>query len=484
MKIKTVAAVLSVICLVVSFMMLPSMGLALYDGTADSWAFGFSMLAGIGVSLALRVFSGKKSLSGLSMGIREGVGVTGFSWLAASAIGALPYWFNGICGYTDAFFEAVSGFTTTGATIMTDIESLPRGILLWRSLTHWMGGMGIIVLSLAVLPFLGVTGMEMYKAEVPGITAEKITPRLHQTAIYLWGVYVFLTLSECVFLMFGGMTLFDAFCHSCSTIATGGFSTKNNSIAYFTSPYIQWVLTIFMFLSGVNFSLYFLIPAKRFTEIFRDEEFRVYCGLTVISALALTISLWASGMFRGLEATLRTTFFHVATVMTTTGFIIDDYNLWPEFCRFLIVLLMFVGASGGSTGGGCKVSRFIILGRQLKAETWRLLHPRAVITARFNGEPIAKSTMDSASAFFVLYMMILSVSTLITASFGIEVLTAFTGVLTCLSNVGPGLNMLGPVENFAWLPGVVKWLFSFCMLAGRLELFAVFLLFIPGTYRK
>ena len=483
MKIKTVAAVLSVICLVVSAAMIPSMSIALFDGTPDALSFGISMLSGIVVSVSLRIASGKRSLAGLSMGIREGVGVTGFSWMIASAVGALPYWLNG-SGYTDAFFEAVSGFTTTGATIMTDIESLPRGILLWRSLTHWMGGMGIIVLSLAVLPFLGVTGMEMYKAEVPGITAEKVTPRLHQTAIYLWGVYMFLTLSECVFLMFGGMSLFDAFCHSCSTIATGGFSTKNNSIAYFTSPYIQWVITIFMFLSGVNFSLYFLLPAKKFREVFRDEEFRAYTGITVFSALAMSAALWAAGMFRGIEATLRTTFFHVATVMTTTGFIIDDYNLWPEFCRFLIVILMFIGASGGSTGGGCKVSRFIILGRQLKAEIWKLLHPRAVITARFNGEPITRSTMDSAGAFFVLYMLILAVSTLITAAFGIEVLTAFTGVLTCLSNVGPGLNLLGPVENFAWLPGAVKWLFSFCMLAGRLELFAIFLLFLPGTYRK
>ncbi|MBQ7220449.1 MAG: TrkH family potassium uptake protein [Synergistaceae bacterium] len=483
MKIKTVAAVLSVICLVVSFAMIPSFCLALYDSSPDTWSFGLSVLAGIAVSVMLRLASGKKSLAGLSMGIREGVGVTGFSWLIASAIGALPYCIHGVCSYTDAFFEAVSGFTTTGATIMTDIESLPRGILLWRSLTHWMGGMGIIVLSLAVLPFLGVNGMEMYKAEVPGLTAEKITPRLHQTAIYLWGVYVFMTLCECVFLMFGGMSLFDAFCHSCSTIATGGFSTKNSSVAGF-SPYIQWVITVFMFASGVNFSLYFLLPLRKFREFVCDEEFLSYAGITVFSALAMSAALYASGMFRGLEDTIRRTLFNVVSVMTTTGFVIEDYNLWPEFTRFLFVMLMFIGASGGSTGGGCKVSRFIILGRLLKAETQRLLHPRAVITARFNGEPITRSTMDSAGAFFVLYMLILAVSTLITAAFGIEVLTAFTGVLTCLSNVGPGLNLLGPVENFAWLPGAVKWLFSFCMLAGRLELFAVFLLFLPGTYRK
>ena len=490
MKFKTVFRVLALICLVVSFAMLPSACIALYDGTRDSWAFIISILAGVLTSAVLAKFSDDKDTRS-SIGIREGVGITGFSWLAASFIGALPYWISGsVPSYTDALFETMSGFTTTGATIFTDIESLPRGILLWRSLTHWMGGMGIIVLSLAVLPFLGVSGMEMYKAEVPGVTAEKLTPRLHQTAIYLWGVYVAFTLIETVLLCFGGMSLFDAFAHSCSTIATGGFSTKNNSIAYFTSPYIQWVIIIFMFASGVNFSLYFIILQKKFQfrdffqDFFQDEEFRSYLAVTVSAALAMSIALYLSGNFTSLEHMLRRTFFHVVSVMTTTGFIVEDYNIWPEFTKFLFVLLMFVGASGGSTGGGCKVSRFIILGRQLRSETMRLLHPKAVIRAKFNHKTIARSTLDSSAAFFVLYMIILSVSTLITTAFGIDLLTAFTGVLTCLSNVGPGLNALGPVENFAWLPAFVKWLFSFCMLAGRLELFAVFLLFVPGTYRK
>ena len=489
MKIRTVFRVMSLICLVVSFAMLPSLCIALYDGTRDTSAFALSMIAGIFMSVVFAANSDKKQR--LSMGIREGVGVTGFSWLVASFLGALPYWLsNATPNYVDAFFETMSGFTTTGATIFSEIESLPRGILLWRSLTHWMGGMGIIVLSLAVLPFLGVSGMEMYKAEVPGVTAEKVTPRLHQTAMRLWGVYVFFTLLETILLVFGGMSLFDAFAHSCSTIATGGFSTKNNSVAYFTSPYIQWVIIIFMFASGVNFSLYFLLLQKKFRDFVTDEEFRSYLGITVLSALAMSVALYFSGMSSGLSAvaelehTLRLTFFHVVSVMTTTGFIVEDYNLWPEFTKFLFVLLMFIGASGGSTGGGCKVSRFQIIGRQLRAEIWRLLHPRAVITARMNGKPITRNTMDSAAAFFVLYMLILAVATLITTGFGIDLLTAFTGVLTCLSNVGPGLNALGPVENFAWLPGTIKWLFSFCMLAGRLELFAVILLFMPGTYRK
>ena len=478
MKIRNVAGILSVICLVISGAMLFPLCLAVVDGSHDAWAFWWAFLAGTGVSVLLRGAYGFRSLAGISLGIREGVGVTGFSWLIASAVGALPYVFAGVCGYTDAFFETMSGFTTTGATIMTDIEALPRGILLWRSLTHWMGGMGIIVLSLAVVPFLGVRGMEMYKAEVPGITADKITPRLHQTAVYLWTVYLSLTMAETVLLMFGGLSLFEAFCHSCSTIATGGFSTRNASIAAF-GGYVQWVIIVFMFASGVNFSLYFM-PRL----MLRDEEFRAYAGIVVLSVSLMSAGLCAAGMSTGIEGTLRRTLFNVISVMTTTGFVIEDYNLWPEFTRFLFVMLMFIGASGGSTGGGCKVSRFLVLGKQLGAETRRLLHPRAVITARMNGSPITRSTFDSAGAFFVLYMLMLASGTLITAAFGIEVLTAFTGVLTCLSNVGPGLNLLGPVENFAWLPGAVKWLFSFCMLAGRLELFAVFLLFVPGTYKK
>ncbi len=485
MHVKTVLRVLAYICLVVSVVMMFPLMIALYDGSNDGHAFAVSLFLGVMLSLLTLYALRWKSGHDAEMGIREGLGVTGFSWIIASALGALPFWISGCTpSYVDAFFETMSGFTTTGATIFAEIETLPRGILLWRSLTHWVGGMGIIVLSLAVLPFLGVSGMEMYRAEVPGVTAGKLTPRLHQTAMYLWGAYILLTLSETVLLMAGGMSLFDAFCHSCSTIATGGFSTKNNSIAYFNSAYIQWVIITFMFLSGVNFSLYFLIPQKKFHEIFSDEEFRGYVIITSISAFAIALSLKFSGTFTGIEYTVRQALFHVVTVMTTTGFIVEDYDYWPEFAKFVIIILMFIGASGGSTGGGCKVSRFIIIGRQLKMEVLKLLHPRSVITPRMNGKPIPQSTMASAGAFFALYMMMLAVGTLITTAYGIDVLTAFTGILTCLSNVGPGLSRLGSVEHFAWLPDGVKWLMSFCMLAGRLELFAVLLLFLPDTYRK
>lgn len=482
MKIRAVLRVLAFICMIVSCAMILPLMIALYDGSSDACAFGASLLCGVIFSLSTLFYAGKNNDR---MGIREGVGITGFSWIIASVIGALPLWISGaVPGYTDAFFETMSGFTTTGATILTDIEALPRGLLLWRSLTHWMGGMGIIVLGLAVLPFLGVSGMEMYKAEVPGVTAGKVAPRLHQTAIRLWMVYVILTLSETLLLMAGGMSLFDAFCHSCSTIATGGFSTKNSSIAHFPSAYIQWVIIVFMFLSGVNFSLYFLLPLRKFRDIFSDEELRSYIYIVISASIATALCIYFSGILTGIEYILRQSCFHVVSIMTTTGFVVEDYDLWPEFTKFIMVIIMFIGASGGSTGGGCKVSRFLIIGRQLKTEVMRLLHPHSVFTPRMDGKTIPPSTMEAAGAFLVLYMLMLFTGTLITTAFGIDILTAFTGVLTCLSNVGPGLSKLGAVENFAWLPSIVKWLFSFCMLAGRLELFAVILLFLPGTYRK
>ncbi|MBR1437212.1 MAG: TrkH family potassium uptake protein [Synergistaceae bacterium] len=483
MRIKTVLRVLSLVCLVVCTGMILPLMLALYDGSNDALGFFISMLIGAGFSLTVLKITGRTDNN--YMGIREGVGVTGFSWIIASLIGALPYWISGnAASYTDAFFETMSGFTTTGATIFREIESLPRGILLWRSLTHLMGGMGIIVLSLAVLPFLGVSGMAMYKAEVPGVTAGKVTPRLHQTALRLWGVYMLLIFLEMILLMLGGMSLFDAFCHSCSTIATGGFSTKNNSIAYFSSAYIEWVVIIFMFLSGVNFSLYFMIPQRKFKEIFADEELRCYAKIVIFSALVMTMVMYFTGYFKDFMFALRNTLFSVVSVMTTTGFITLDFDLWPDFCRFLLVVIMFIGASGGSTGGGFKVSRVQIIYRHMMSEVSRLLHPKAVINPRMDGKAIPQSTLNSSTAFLILYLLLFLAGTLITLLFGVDLVSAVSGVITCISNVGPALNKLGSVEHFGNLPCVIKWLFSFLMLAGRLELFAVFLLFVPETYRK
>lgn len=487
MRLGIVLRVLSLVSLIVSLFMLLPLGWALYDGSGDRVPLLASFAVGLMVSLLLFLV-GKRRADYEELGIREAIAVVGFSWVIASAVGALPYLFSGVAAsYVDAFFETMSGFTTTGATILARIEGTPRGILFWRGLTHWLGGMGIIVLSLAVLPFLGVGGMELYKAEVPGPTPEKLTPRVQQTALFLWGVYVLLTGLETVLLMLGGMGFFDSLTHSFATIATGGFSTKNASIAHFGSAYIEWVVTLFMFASGVNFSLHFLILTGRARSALRDEELRWYAALTVAASVAIAFFLLRGGFFDRVEPALRSAAFHVVSLMTTTGFVTTNYDLWPEFTRFLLLLLMVFGASAGSTGGGCKVVRFLLLGRQIRAEIWSLLHPRAVVNTRVNGQVVSRRSLSSVTAFFMLYIAILVISTLAVTAFGdpkLDFMTSLSGVIACLSNVGPGLASLGPVENFAWLPDGVKWLFSFCMLAGRLELFAVILLFVPGTWTR
>ena len=500
MNIFIVLKVLSLITGVITLFMLLPLVLAFYDGGSDINAFLLSILCSAAAGLILwsvgRAGGAKSRQDYKLIGIREGVGVVVFSWIIASGVGALPYYFSGVTNlYVDAFFETMSGFTTTGATILTEIEAAPRGILLWRALTHWMGGMGIIVFSLAVMPFLGIGGMELFKAEVPGVTAEKLTPRLHDTAAVLWKIYFFLTFAETLFLIFGGMNLFDAFTHSCSTIATGGFSTKNNSIAYFNNAYIEWIITLFMFASGVNFSLYFLLIAggrrvkfkNKLKNFLADEELRWYFKIVLLASLAITLALILNKNFSSWLDTFRHAAFHVVSVITTTGFITHDYNLWPELARFIFIVLMLCGACGGSTGGGCKVARILLLGRQIHTEAMRMIHPRAALNTQINKRPVQRSIIDSANSFLMLYFMILVTCTLLVTAFNhpkLDVLTSLTGVMTCLSNVGPGLNFLGPVENFAWLPSGVKWIFSLCMLAGRLELFAVILLFLKGTWRR
>ena len=487
MRVGIVLRVLSLISLIVSLSMLAPLALSAFDGAREALAFGASLASGLLTSLLL-FLAGRRRGDYDELGIREAVAVVGFSWAIASAVGALPYLFSGAAAtYTDAFFETMSGFTTTGATVLADVESLPRGILFWRSLTHWIGGMGIIVLSLAVLPFLGVGGMELYKAEVPGPTPEKLTPRVRQTALFLWGVYVLLTGLEMVLLAAGGMGLFDALTHSFATVATGGFSTKNASVGHFNNAYFEWVITFFMFASGVNFSLHFLLLTGRARVVLRDEELRGYVALTLAASVAVALFLVFWGFFDRLEPALRAAAFQVVSLLTSTGFVTANYDLWPEFTRLLLFLLMVVGACAGSTGGGCKVVRFLLLGRQIRAEIRSLLHPRAVVNTRVNGKVVSSRALSSVTAFFMLYIAIAVLATLAIAAFGhpkLDFVSSLSGVVACLSNVGPGFGTLGPSETFAWLPGGVKWILSFCMLAGRLELFAVILLFVPGTWTR
>lgn len=454
----------------------------------------FSFAFGDADAPALLISSGVTSLTGFFMfrttrldrdlRVREGFAIVTFGWILCSLFGALPLWIsNSVPSFTDAFFETVSGFTTTGATILTDIEALPHGILFWRSLTHWLGGMGIILLSLAILPFLGVGGMQLFKAEVPGPTADKLTPRITQTAKILWGVYVSLSVAETILLMLGGMSLFDALCHTFATMATGGFSTRNASIAAYPSAYIQWVLTFFMLLAGANFALHYRFIFHGWRSYRRDREFLVYLGIIGVSSLAIYWSNLDYYLQRG-EAAIRDAVFQVVSIQTTTGFVTADYEQWSTVSQLILFLLMFVGGSAGSTGGGIKVVRIYLLGKFVLAELTRLLHPHAIIPVRMRQQTISRDVVTNVLGFFVLYVVVFAIGTLLVAGLGYDIATSFGAVAATLGNVGPGLGDVGAVDNYAHFPKSGKWLLSVLMLLGRLELYTVLILLLPAYWRR
>lgn len=418
-----------------------------------------------------------------SIGKREGYIVVSLAWLIISVFGAIPFMLSGVTqSYTDAFFETMSGFTTTGASIFTDIESIPKGILFWRSLTHWIGGMGIIVLSLAVLPVLGIGGMQLFMAEVPGITPDKLHPRITQTAQRLWGIYVLLTFILTLLLIFGGMNLFDALCHAFGTMATGGFSTKNDSVAGF-SPYIQYVIIIFMFLAGVNFTLHYFALKGKFRRIIANEELRHYFFVVIISTAIIASALY---ILQGLpaEKSFRDSLFQVVSIVTTTGFVSADYLLWPFFAWFLIFLLMFTGGCAGSTGGGIKMVRILLLFKNSLLELKRLIHPLAIIPVRLNGKSVPQNIIFNVLAFFLIYIIIFSFGSLALTFLGLEFESAVGATAACLGNIGPGLGIVGPVLNFGIVPDAGKWLLSLLMLLGRLELFTVLILFSSSFWKN
>jgi trk system potassium uptake protein TrkH len=448
------------------------------DGTAGAFLLSAAICAACGGG-CYRSFHSKGDLS-----VREGFAIVTFGWLAFALFGALPYVISGgIPAYVDAFFEAMSGFTTTGSTILTDIEALPPSLLFWRSFTQWLGGMGIIVLSLAILPMLGVGGMQLFKAEVPGPTADRLTPRIQDTAKLLWGVYLLLSIIELGLLMAGNMNFFDAINHTFTTMATGGFSTRNASVAAYHSAYIDGVITLFMFLAGVNFTLHYLALRGRPLDFWRNEEFRFYLWLTLGATVLLTLFNLA-GPYAGIGDSLRYSAFQVVSIMTTTGYATADYERWHVFCQYLLVACMFVGGCAGSTGGGMKVARVLLLFKHAHVQLFRLIHPRAVRLVKLGERPVDKEVMQSILGFFALYMGIFVSASLVMAALGMDLVSAGSAVVTALGNVGPGLGTVGPVQHFAYVPTVGKLVLALCMLLGRLELFTVLVLFIPSFWRK
>lgn len=418
------------------------------------------------------------------IGKREGYLVVSLGWLAMSLFGAIPFVLHGaIPGYTDAFFETMSGFTTTGASILTDIESVPAGLLFWRSLTQWLGGMGIIVLSLAILPLLGIGGMQLFSAEVPGITKDKFHPRVKETAKRLWGIYVILTGTQVVLLLIGGLNLFDSINHAFTTMATGGFSTKNASTAYFTSPFVQYVFIIFMFFAGMNFTLHYFALHMKFGSFKRNTEFKFY-AIFILVAAAIIMFIHNPHHSFHFEESFRQTLFHVVSLVTTTGYVSSDYENWAPFSRMIFFVLLFIGGCAGSTGGGIKFARHYLLLRNGLLELKRLLHPRAVIPVRFNGKAVSQEIILNVQAFFILYILLFVAGSVLLSLLGLDFLTAAGAVATCIGNVGPGIGAVGPVNNFADLPGLSKWILSFFMLVGRLELFTVLILFSPSFWKR
>ena len=415
---------------------------------------------------------------------RDGYLIVTFGWLFMSFFGTLPYVLSGsIPHFTDAFFETISGFTTTGASVLNDIEGMPKGILFWRSLTQWIGGMGIIVLTVAILPILGIGGMQLFGAEAPGISPDKLKPRIKDTAKRLWLIYLGLTTLEMILLMFGGMSFFDSINHSLTTMATGGFSTKQDSIAYYNSSYIEYVIVAFMFLAGTNFTITYFGLKGKFAKLWNNEEFRVYLFVVTLftTIVAFSIYYFSDNPF---NKSFRDAAFQVVSIITTTGFVSADFTIWTPFLTVFFFIMMFMGASAGSTAGGVKIVRHIILFKNSFLEMKRQLHPSAVIPVRLNKKAINQDVTFHVLAFMMIYCSIFATGCIVISFTGVDFMTAVGAVATSLGNIGPGLGSVGPVDNFAHLTDFAKWFLGFLMLLGRLELFTVLMLFTRFFWRN
>lgn len=480
-NVQAIIRVIGFLLVVEGLFMFTGLLFSLYYCEADCMALLYSGLI-TSFSGGLLWFSTRKHPGSIAK--KEGYVIVSLTWIIISLFGTLPFILSGaIPNFTNAFFETMSGFTTTGATILTDIESLPRGILFWRSMTHWIGGMGIIVFTVALLPILGIGGMQLYAAEMPGVTKDKLHPRITATAKRLWGIYVLFTILETILLMFGGMSLFDSLCHTFGTMATGGFSTQNDSIASY-SPYIQYVIILFMLLAGTNFTLHYFALHGQLRKVWKNEEFRYYLYLVFGGALVIALVLALNHHGATIESAFRDSLFQVVSIITTTGYVTDNYLLWPNSMWYFIFLMMFVGGMAGSTGGGIKVVRQLLLLKNSLLELKRLIHPQAIIPVRMNGKVVSQDIIFKVMAFFLIYIIIIIIGSASLAFLGLDAQTAVGASVATIGNIGPGIGHVGPVDNYDFIPYTGKWVLSFLMLLGRLELFTVLVLFAPAFWKK
>lgn len=478
---KTIIRIIGILLLLETVMFLVCSSVSFYyreSDMLDFWKAG-GITAGIGLLLAALGKGGERQLTR-----RDGYVLVSFAWVAFSLFGMLPFYIGGyIPDIANAFFETMSGFSSTGATILDDIESLPHGILFWRSMTQWIGGLGIIMFTIAVLPIFGVSGLQVFAAEASGPTHDKVHPRIGITAKWIWSIYAGITALLVGLLMLGGMDWFDSICHAFATTGTGGFSTKQASVAYYNSPYIEYVISIFMFISGINFTLVLLFVNRKFKKFIGNAELKFYFGSVVLFTAVIAIVLYYTSPM-GMEESFRKSLFQVISLQTSTGFATDDYMQWTPVLWGLLTIIMLMGACAGSTTGGLKCIRMVILTKVSRNEFKHILHPNAILPVRINKQVISPSIVSTVLAFCFIYISIIVIGTLLMMAMGVGAEESMGCVISSIGNMGPGLGETGPAYSWNALPDAAKWLLSFLMLLGRLELFTVLLLFTPDFWKR
>jgi trk system potassium uptake protein len=481
-SIRHLVHVIGIILLALSAALLLTCAVSLLYGDGDFRALGVTTLGTALVGYLAR----RSTRLAAELTLREGYAIVSLSWIAIGLVGAAPYLATGTLNVPNALFESFSGFTTTGATVLTDIEALPHGILFWRSLTQWVGGMGIIVLGIAILPFLGVGGMQLFRAEVPGPTPERLRPRIAQTAKLLWLVYAALTLVQILLFLLGGMPPFEAVLHALTTLSTGGFSPLNGSIGAYDSAYIHYVTILFMYVAGVNFALHYRALAGRPGQYLASPEWRFFTAAMALASLFVFVALLPTALYAelGLERAIRDTLFQVLSIGTTTGFGTADYALWPVATQLVLLLLMLMGGMAGSTAGGMKSIRVYVLLRHSLTELRHSLHPRGILVTRIGRRAIMTGELLNILAFILIFFTLFGLGTLALTMFGIDLVTSIGAAASALSNIGPGLGAVGPAENYGWLSVGPQLVLIFLMVVGRLELFTVLLLLHPGLWRR
>ncbi|MDR0897908.1 MAG: TrkH family potassium uptake protein [Oscillospiraceae bacterium] len=476
---RIILRILSRVCLAEAALLLLTAIIALCYGDAVLLPYGVP----IALLLALFFLFGLSKPRSPVFFAREGFVSVALSWILMSLLGALPFCLSGaIPSFVDSFFETVSGFTTTGATVLADVESMPKGLLFWRGFTHWVGGMGVLVFLMAIIPLAGDRSIHLMRAESPGPSVGKLAPRLRSTAVILYSIYIAMTLLLVVLLFAGGMPLFDSFTHAFATAGTGGFSVRNAGIIAYNSPYIEGVLTVFMLLFAVNFSLYHLLLLRRFRDVLRSEELKWFLGVFVLASAAMTLDILPQS--KGVGEAIRLATFQSASIMSTTGFATADFSLWPGFSQTIVLLLMIIGSCAGSTGGGFKISRLVILLKSIRRELDRMLHPRSMGRISFEGKSVGTEVTHGVLVYLAVYVVLVIFGALVLSVNEFDVQTTLSSVLTSLNNVGPGLGLVGPMENFALYAPFSKLWLSLYMLIGRLEIFPILMLFSPTVWRK